>query len=194
VSSKEEEYRQLFLTEALENFEELNRLFVELEKDHSSKRAIANIFRIVHTLKGNAMGMGYEKIADLAHTMEDVFGAIKNGEIPLEAELVDGLFRANDKLGSLINAITSDQKVSYLGIKTKLTVYLKNAKEEQEGKPEEAETDEQVGEVQQETEEVAEEAADTIKFADVVQIPVKKMDDLLNMVGELGSNRIDLLH
>jgi len=190
VSSKEEEYRQLFLTEALENFEELNRLFVELEKDHSSKRAIANIFRIVHTLKGNAMGMGYDKIADLAHTMEDVFGAIKNGEIALEVELVDSLFRANDKLGGLINAITSGERVSFLGIKTKLSVYLKNAREENEGKPESEETPVQEQELtaeesQEKAEEDQESATDSIKFADVVQIPVRKMDDLLNMVGEL---------
>ena len=139
MKSKEEEYRELFLTEALENFEELDRLFIDLEKDNSSKKAIANIFRIVHTLKGNAMGMGYDKIADLAHTVEDVFGAIKNGEIPLDKELVNGLFRANDKLGALINAITSEEKVSYLGIKTKLAILLKNAREEGGGKTEHSE-------------------------------------------------------
>ena len=195
MKSKEEEYRQLFLTEALENFEELNRLFVELEKDISSKKAIANIFRIVHTLKGNAMGMGYEKIADLAHVMEDVFGAIKNGEISPDKELVDSLFRANDKLGGLINAITTDERVSYLGIKTKLSVYLKNAREEmaaQGGKQEQDEQPEDELEAEGNVEEVEEQGAG-IKFADVVQIPVRKMDDLLNMVGELVIERDRLI-
>lgn len=193
MKSKEEEYRQLFLTEALENFEELNRLFVELEKDISSKKAIANIFRIVHTLKGNAMGMGYEKIADLAHVMEDVFGAIKNGEVVPDKELVDSLFRANDKLGGLINAITTDERVSYLGIKTKLSVYLKNAREERAGAGPVAQ--EEAGE-DGSSEEAVEESSDQgagIKFADVVQIPVRKMDDLLNMVGELVIERDRLI-
>ncbi|WP_424964322.1 chemotaxis protein CheA [Ekhidna sp.] len=193
MSSKEEEYRQLFLTEALENFEELNRLFVELEKDQSSKKAIANIFRIVHTLKGNAMGMGYDKIADLAHTMEDIFGAIKNGEIPLDKELVDGLFRANDKLGGLINAVTSGERVSYLGIKTKLAVYLKNAREESEGQPEDGQQEAEVAIQEEAPKEPAEEETGTIKFADVVQIPVKRMDELLNMVGELVIERDRLI-
>ncbi|WP_436516495.1 chemotaxis protein CheA [Ekhidna sp. To15] len=190
MKSKEEEYRQLFLTEALENFEELNRLFVELEKDISSRKAIANIFRIVHTLKGNAMGMGYDKIADLAHVMEDVFGAIKNGEISPDKELVDSLFRSNDKLGGLINAITTEEKVSYLGIKTKLSVYLKNAREEFAAggaKAKEVESDEET-----EEEETQDQGAG-IKFADVVQIPVRKMDDLLNMVGELVIERDRLI-
>lgn len=192
MKSKEEEYRQLFLTEALENFEELNRLFVELEKDISSKKAIANIFRIVHTLKGNAMGMGYEKIADLSHVMEDVFGAIKNGEIAPDKELVDSLFRANDKLGGLINAITTDERVSYLGIKTKLSVYLKNAREEFAaggGKSKEVDSEEDTEEAEEETQD----QGAGIKFADVVQIPVRKMDDLLNMVGELVIERDRLI-
>lgn len=194
MKSKEEEYRQLFLTEALENFEELNRLFVDLEKDVSSKKAISNIFRIVHTLKGNAMGMGYEKIADLAHVMEDVFGAIKNGEVVADSELVDSLFRANDKLGGLINAITSNERVSYLGIKTKLSVYLKNAREElaASGPKATQEHEEDSEEVEVSGDEQPEQATG-IKFADVVQIPVRKMDDLLNMVGELVIERDRLI-
>ncbi|WP_370086823.1 chemotaxis protein CheA [Ekhidna sp.] len=192
MKSKEEEYRQLFLTEALENFEELNRLFVDLEKDHTNKKVIANIFRIVHTLKGNAMGMGYDKIADLTHTVEDVFGAIKSGEISPDKDLVDSLFRANDKIGGLINAITTDQRVSYLGIKTKLAVYLKNAREEGdgEGSPQE----QPPAETETKSEEVVEEESGTeIKFADVIQIPVRKMDELLNMVGELVIERDRLI-
>ena len=65
MDSKDAEYRQLFLTEALENFEKLNNLFIELEQDPSNKSAIDHIFRIVHTLKGNAMLMGIDSIADL---------------------------------------------------------------------------------------------------------------------------------
>lgn len=200
MKSKEEEYRQLFLTEALENFEELNKLFVDLENDHGNKKVIANIFRIIHTLKGNALGMGYEKIADLAHIMEDIFGAIKEGEIALDRELVDGLFRANDKLGALINSLNTNERVSYLGIRTKLAVYLKNAREGEGQQEEAADKNPEKTEVE-EKQEVAEEVetreddegTTSITFADVVQIPVKRMDDLLNMVGELVIERDRLI-
>lgn len=198
MKSKEEEYRQLFLTEALENFEELNRLFVDLEKDHSNKRVIANIFRIIHTLKGNALGMGYEKIADLSHIMEDVFGAIKEGKIPLDRELVDSLFRANDKLGGLINALNTGEKVSFLGIKTKLSVFLKNALED-EGEGGAEDNSDDVAEEPSSEDETADEGGESdssdssITFAEVVQIPVKRMDELLNMVGELVIERDRLI-
>lgn len=205
MESKEEEYRQLFLTEALENFEQLNKLFIDLENDYKNKRVITNIFRIIHTLKGNALGMGYEKIADLAHVMEDVFGAIKEGEVSLDSELVDSLFRANDKLGDLLNALSTDEKVSYLGIKTKLAIFLKNAREDggpsaeqsPEGSAENSNLVEETTEVsegEQPAEEgPEEETSSSITFAEVVQIPVKKMDELLNMVGELVIERDRLI-
>ncbi len=204
MKSKEDEYRQLFLSEALENFEELNKLFIDLEKDHGNRKVIANIFRIIHTLKGNAMGMGYDKIAELAHVMEDVFGAIKEGEISLERELVNSLFRANDKLGGLINSLNTGEKVSYLGIKTKLAIYLKNernanSEEGEEGKEvaDNQGANEVASEVQEEPQgEAGDEGAgdqSSISFAEIVQIPVKKMDELLNMVGELVIERDRLI-
>lgn len=201
MKSKEEEYRQLFLSEALENFEELNKLFIDLEKDQGNKKVIANIFRIIHTLKGNAMGMGYDKIAELAHVMEDVFGAIKEREITLERELVESLFRANDKLGALINSLNTGEKVSYLGIKTKLSVYLKNEREEggdrgekerDEAKAEQDTSTDHTSESENEEKEISENES-SISFAEIVQIPVRKMDELLNMVGELVIERDRLI-
>jgi two-component system, chemotaxis family, sensor kinase CheA len=189
VSSREEEYRQLFLTEANENLEELNRLFVDIEKDQSNRQAINSIFRIIHTLKGNAMGMGYDAIAELSHTLEDIFGAIKERKINLTSELTESLFRANDKLGGLVKGIESGEKISFLGIKTKLSVYLKNAIADS------ADNNEEETKTSQEAEEtVAVDSEDgSIRFSNVVQIPVQKMDDLLNLVGELVIERDRLI-
>ena len=66
METKENEYKEMFLAEALDNYEELNQLFTDLEKDTNNQRAIDSIFRITHTLKGNAMGMGFTGIAELA--------------------------------------------------------------------------------------------------------------------------------
>ena len=194
MKSKEEEYRQLFLTEALENFEQLNKLFVDFEKDYQNKKVITSIFRIIHTLKGNALGMGYERIADLAHVMEDTFGAIKDNEVALDSELADSLFRANDKLGALINSLNSGEEVSCLGIKTKLVVFLKNAREEGQNQKIEKVQEYEEPELKSQSQDKQEDAGDSsITFAEFVQIPVRKMDELLNMVGELIIERDRLI-
>jgi len=204
MSSKESEYQELFRAEALENFEELNKLFTVLEKNHSDRSAIDSIFRITHTLKGNAMGIGLTGIGELAHVMEDIFGEVKQGGITLDSGLFDSLFSANDKLGALIQVIGKDTKVSYLGVKTKLSVILRKAKEEQgdvdtpiEDQKETAlqpkETVQHQQEDSDEEEQPNSEDAPKIAFSDVVQIPIRKLDDLMNQVGQLIIERDRLI-
>lgn len=243
MGTKEEDYKEMFIAEALGNFEELNKLFTTLEKDIRNKKAINQIFRITHTLKGNAMGMSFEEIADLAHVMEDVFSEVKDGKIELDEELFNNLFKANDKLGLLVDAITSEQKVNYKGIRTKLAVFLNNARLERDSgedsvqcidegnKDVEAENSNQESEaasdeslsietelvaiiqeekvievaseikelggaiIQEEEEEEESESDDQpkIAFSDLVQVPVRKLDSLMNLVGELIIERDSLV-
>ncbi|WP_456458751.1 chemotaxis protein CheA [Reichenbachiella sp.] len=218
MKSKEEEYKELFHAEALENFEELNRLFTDLENDHTEFNAINSIFRIVHTLKGNAMGMGFDDIAALTHVMEDVMGSVQQGTMSLNKDLFDSLFKANDKLGALIDALKTGQRVSYLGIKTKLFVLLEkhqkvaDTKADQDTKGPEPTGEANPAPVAEETnkeeldsqqEEVLVPTGDTSKnpqamkseitFTDVIQIPVKKMDELMTMVGQLIIERDRLI-
>jgi len=209
--SKEQEYREIFLAEAQESQEQLNMLFTDLEKDINNKRAIDAIFRITHTLKGNAMGMGFNEIAELSHVMEDVFNEVKAGKLILDHSLFDSLYKANDILSELIEAIITPKTVRYKGIKTKLEVILKNtrgagvenASLKLQSNSEAAElktsTNQDLKEVNvvadsetliadaedEKTVEANEEIATKITLSDTVQVPVRKLDALLNIVGEL---------
>lgn len=208
--AKEEEYKEMFLAEAEESYEELNRLFTELEKNNQSQSAIDAIFRITHTLKGNAMGMGFDAIAELSHVMEDIFNEVKLGRMTLDHLLFQSLFRANDILGDLIQAVKTGATVRYKGIRTKLQVALRKAKtyyeaQNESGLVKEEEkvvyktnstgdtentsdstenADNQVEEDQEELKE-AENKGHKIILSDMVQVPVRKLDELLNIVGEL---------
>jgi two-component system chemotaxis sensor kinase CheA len=211
MGSKEEEYKEMFLAEAFDSFEELNTLFTQLEKDVKNKKVVDAIFRITHTLKGNAMGLGFDSIAELSHVMEDIFSEVKDGNIDLDMELFTNLFKANDKLGELIHGLKENKKVAYKGIRTKLSVLLKKAKEQNTS----AETVEQkeevassrtpveeiinVAEEEVSEEEIIENIEDvleknaSIAFSDLIQVPVRKLDSLLNLVGELIIERDTLI-
>lgn len=211
---KEEEYKEIFLAEALDNYEELNRLMTELEKHPDSKSAVDAIFRITHTLKGNAAGMGFSSIAELSHTTESLFGEIRDHRIQLDGDIFSTIFKAIDVLGSMIQGLKEDKQIRYKGIKTKLEVIIKRASEQKEKNSETALLSENLQEdtpaqeivadtpvlekteteprefvaAEPEPEEKAEEAqaAETkIAFSDLVQVPVRKLDNLLNLVGEL---------
>lgn len=199
MSNKDQEYREIFLAEALENFTEINRLLTVLEKNVTDAKAIQAIFRITHTLKGNATGMGFEKIAELAHVMEDLFGEIREGRLTLTTDIFTSIFKAADVLGELIDAIKTPKDVKYRGIKTKLEVYIKSAKQQGAAPPENKPV-EQKEEIARETvaavetpaapgEEEEAEVTTNVSFSDLVQVPVKKLDNLLNLVGELVIER-----
>lgn len=203
--SKEQEYTEIFLAEALDSYTEINRLLTVLEKNVSDKKAIHALFRITHTLKGNATGMGFEKIAEMAHVMEDFFGEVREGRISLGSDIFGSVFKAADVLGKLIDTIKVPADIKYLGIKTKLEVYIKNARKDAEGgsvsegselvadavqEPEDAPSQEGQNKENSATEtEEVDEPASNVSFSDLVQVPVKKLDNLLNLVGELVIER-----
>jgi len=198
MKGKEDEYREIFLGEAIDNFEEINRLLTNLEKDPTEKNMLHALFRITHTLKGNAAGMGFQGIAEMAHILEDLFGEVRDGRIALNEGLFASVFKGVDTLGSLINAIKDKSEVKYKGIKTKLEVMIKRAKEESktqatthstEAAPLDVDSpftpDHPVtGEASDEAE-IPGEVDNKISFSDLVQVPVRKLDNLLNLVGEL---------
>ncbi|HSZ25324.1 MAG TPA: chemotaxis protein CheA [Cytophagaceae bacterium] len=199
---KENEYKEMFLAEALENYEELNKLFTALEKEHNNKKIIDEIFRITHTMKGNAMGMGFEGITGISHVLEDVFSEAKTGGIVLDQSLFDILFKTLDKLGELINAIHTNEEVKYKGIKTKLEVFLRNIKpinsqilrsEPNEILKIDPTNTESLHVADHNETEPEEESHAKISFSDLVQIPVRKLDGLLNLVGELIIERDGLI-
>ncbi len=183
---KQDEYQELFLAEALDNYEELNRLLTELEKQSSNSSAIHALFRITHTLKGNAAGLGFTPIAELGHAVETLFGEIREQRIALDAAVFTALFKSVDILGALIHSVKDGKSVAYKGIKTKLEILCKQAKPAQS-----------ISNPTVLAEPVAEEVCDdkeaseplNIAFSDLVQVPVRKLDNLLNLVGELTIER-----
>lgn len=201
MNEKEREYREIFMDEALENSSEINRLLTVLEKDTNDLQAIHALFRITHTLKGNAAGMGYEKIAEMAHVLEDFFGEVREGRIKLETEIFGSIFKATDVLGELIDAIREPREVKYRGIKTKLEVLVKQARNDapsqstkSNASPSSMDSGETGMDVSSEISESEEESDErtlsgSVTFSDLVQVPVKKLDNLLNLVGELVIER-----
>jgi two-component system chemotaxis sensor kinase CheA len=203
MRSKEEEYREMFLAEALDNFEEINRLLTRLEKQDAEMEIIHALFRITHTLKGNAAGMGYTGIAEMAHTLEDLFGEVREGKIKMTSEIFSAVFKGVDILGALIHAIKDKKDVKYKGIKAKLDVIIKRAKENDSSQentitPHEVHIDSADLKAASETleatgEEMTESSDMKMSFSDLVQVPVRKLDNLLNLVSELIIERDRIL-
>ena len=59
-----------FLVESAESVDLLDRDLVALEREPGSRELLAEIFRAVHTLKGNSAALGYPKLESVAHAGE----------------------------------------------------------------------------------------------------------------------------
>lgn len=196
MANREDEYKEIFLAEAIGNLEEVNRLVTVLEKHVADKETINALFRITHTLKGNAAGMGFTGISEISHVLEDLFGEARDGKIVLDEALFSVLFKAVDVLGSLIHAVRDNADVKYKGVKTKLEVLLRRTKERPSAAqtPSHAESNSERTHARHlnpaDAEHVSESATENevtekLSFSDLVQVPVRKLDNLLTLVGEL---------
>ncbi len=105
------QYLEIFLDETKEHLQNLNTHILELESDPENMDVINEIFRAAHSLKGMAGTMGYKRMQNLTHDMENVFSEVRNGNIKVKPEMIDVLFQCLDALEEYNNNIqeTADE-------------------------------------------------------------------------------------
>ncbi len=92
------QYLEIFLDETNEHLQNLNTQILDLEQDPENADTINEIFRAAHSLKGMAGTMGYKRMQNLTHDMENVFSEVRNGNIKVQPEMIDVLFQCLDAL------------------------------------------------------------------------------------------------
>jgi len=102
---QENEYLKIFFAEAKEYIEVLNNGILTLENNPEDKETIDAIFRAAHSLKGMAAAMGFEKLTELTHKLENSLDKIREGKIKVKTEFIDLLFQALDNIQYLVKAV-----------------------------------------------------------------------------------------
>jgi len=178
MKSREEEYKEIFIAEALEYYDALNRHISVLEKQPQDDHTLAEIFRLLHNLKANAKAIGYLQISDLSHKLETAFSLIRNKELSFSDEVVTVLFEGIDMLGDLINNIDNASAGE------QDPVLLRNL-------------DIIVDNLSDSTIELAKvqkyHTSKNLSLSDLIYIQIKKLDNLMNLVGELMIDRDRIL-
>ena len=99
------QYLEIFLDETSEHLQSLSDQLMILENEPENENTINEIFRAAHSLKGMAGTMGYKRMQNLTHDMEDVFSEVRNGKMKVSSHLIDVLFQALDALEEYKNII-----------------------------------------------------------------------------------------
>src|SRR5258708_11681534 len=95
---------QTFLSASEEGLAMMEEALVALESRPDEGELLAAVFRVAHTLKGNAASLGFEGLVRLSHTLEDLLDRVRSGVIPVTADLVTLLLEAVDALRDLVPA------------------------------------------------------------------------------------------
>ena len=119
------EYLRVFMDECREHLQTLNSSLLALENDPQNKEILNAIFRSAHTIKGAAATMGFNKMADVTHNMEDVLGLLRRGDVEVTPEIINLLFDAVDLLEILAGGIPEGREadIETAGIVQRLKKY-----------------------------------------------------------------------
>ncbi|MEN3184689.1 MAG: chemotaxis protein CheA [Atribacterota bacterium] len=105
-----ERYLGVFLEEVEEHIERLEENLVQLEKSPDDESLVQAIFRSFHTIKGSSSSMGFQRMMELAHLMENLLDGVRKKTIAVTPELVDTLLRGVDLLKFMRNGIALEGK------------------------------------------------------------------------------------
>ena len=97
-------YAALFLAESREHLSSCNQLLLRWERDPGATDAVGGLFRSIHTIKGMGATMGFTGVAELAHRLESLLDALRQGQVVADARTFQLLFRAVDALGLAVEA------------------------------------------------------------------------------------------
>jgi len=105
------QYLEIFIDETKEHIQSLSDQLMILEQEPDNEDCINEIFRAAHSLKGMAGTMGYKRMQNLTHDMENVFTEVRNGNMKVKGNLIDVLFQGLDALEQYLTSIqeTSDE-------------------------------------------------------------------------------------
>jgi two-component system, chemotaxis family, sensor kinase CheA len=211
-----------FLTESTELMENVIQDMVKIE-ENQDEEVVNSIFRAVHTIKGTSSFLGFGILSGLAHKAEDVLGLIRKGEMAPDKEVTDVLLDSCDLMKQLLDDIREEGAEGSRETKAVIES-LENLLKPERKKIGEILVEEEVLKVDElittlEKQKAAEPAKllgeivveekfttegqmkgflskqKSQKEDQTIRIDVRKLDELMNLVGELvlGKNRLILV-
>jgi two-component system chemotaxis sensor kinase CheA len=92
-----------FLVESEEGLDLMEQALVQMESSPSDPELLPNIFRVAHSIKGNATSLELTELAGFAHVVEDLLDVFREQQAVPSAELISLLLKAVDELRAMVS-------------------------------------------------------------------------------------------
>jgi len=96
-------FKQKFIEEATDLIDGLEKALLLLEQNPEDAGLIQQVFRVMHTLKGNSSMFGFDLIDRYTHNLETVYDLIRSKKLKLTREVLDVTFASVDHLKHLLD-------------------------------------------------------------------------------------------
>jgi two-component system, chemotaxis family, sensor kinase CheA len=90
-----------FLTETSENLDVVDVELVRFEQEPNNAEILANVFRLVHTIKGTCGFLGLPRLEALAHAAETLMGKFREG-LPVTSNAVSLILKTIDRIKEIL--------------------------------------------------------------------------------------------
>lgn len=197
-----EEATEIFHLEAEEHLQTISMYVAALENSPTDREPIQGIRRSTHTFKGAASMMGFRTIADLCHISEDLLDSVIEGAITVSPTVLSLILDTAETLDLLIYGKETDTE-NLVAVQALRARYLELLGEQSSLASTIQEAIE--SEIEESEAAVMEDAAFTSVVAGTqtrgmglqqasrgdlsVRVPLLKLDELVNLFGELLVNR-----
>ncbi len=105
------EILEQFVLEARECLEAIGQRLLDIERSPDNPALLNDLFRSVHTLKGNCGLFEFGALEHVVHAGEDVLDQVRAGRLVYSSAMADALFVAMDHSAELIDAIASQGRL-----------------------------------------------------------------------------------
>jgi two-component system chemotaxis sensor kinase CheA len=98
-----------FVTETNESLDVVDVELVRFEQEPNNAKILANVFRLVHTIKGTCGFIGLPRLEALAHAAETLMGKFRDGA-PATSEAVSLILATIDRIKHILASLEHEQR------------------------------------------------------------------------------------
>jgi len=102
-----------FIFESRDNLQRIGEILIELEEKGTDKNILNELFRLVHTMKGNSGLFDFPFMTKLLHSAEDLMNLVRGGELNYSTEIADVLLESMDLVANMIDEVESTSSISH---------------------------------------------------------------------------------
>ncbi len=187
------ELLEYFLSEADDHITTLDKGIADMEVHPNSQALIEELFRAAHTLKGAAALVKLNTTSSIAHRMEDILEGLKDKSIKPNKNIYELLSYILDAIKAIVYDVTQKkpenpeaenaiiQKINEVMAEEKNPVLIAEVLEKDQLQSQE------LSDAMQEKREASGRRKEDFEFfsGNFVKIDVRKVEDMLNMIGEI---------